>query len=58
MDKEWKCFEILCARYPKCRHAAGSCCALDDFFEDVTLTPEMCFELPDKPYYEEKKRQF
>ena len=52
--KPWKCFEFVCPRFPKCERAV-SCCAVDDFFEDVTLTKEQCFDLPEKPFYKEKK---
>ena len=54
--EERKCFEFVCPLYPKCGRAAGSCCALDDFFEVMTITAEECLERQDKPYYDEKKR--
>ena len=52
--REYKCFEFLCVKFPKCVHAS-SCCALDDFFEDVTIKKEECFDLPDKSMFTEKK---
>ncbi len=51
---EWKCFEFICPRFPKCKRAV-TCCAMDDTFENVTLSKEQCFDLPEKPYYVEKK---
>ena len=54
-ETQQKCFEFVCRLYPKCEHAAGSCCAIDDFFEEMTLSAEECFDLPDKPLYREKK---
>lgn len=53
-DKQWKCFEYICPKFPKCERAVGSCCAVGDFFEDVTLSKEQCFDLPDKPFFREK----
>ena len=53
--RDLKCFEYICPLYPKCERAAGSCCAVDDFFENVTLAPAQCLELPDKPHFREKK---
>ena len=53
-EKDWKCFEFLCPKFPKCTRAV-SCCAMDDFFQDVTLTRSQCFDLPDKPYFVEKR---
>ena len=50
-----KCFEYRCSLYPKCSLAAGSCCAVDDFFENMTIAAEECFDLPDKPLFKEKK---
>ena len=52
--KPWKCFEYVCSRFPKCERAV-SCCAIDDFYEDVTLSKEQCLDHPEKPYYVEKK---
>ena len=56
-QKEWKCFEYICPNYPKCETAVGSCCAIGDYFEDVTLKKEQCFDLPDKPFFKEKKNK-
>ena len=52
---DWKCFEFVCPLYPKCETAGGSCCALDDFFEDRTLSPDQCLNDPEKPFFREKK---
>ncbi|MGI5874563.1 MAG: hypothetical protein ACOX8R_07920 [Bacillota bacterium] len=54
-EKQRKCFEYLCPLYPKCACAAGSCCAVDDFFEDDAVSREECFDLPAKPFFREKK---
>ena len=53
--RERKCFEFVCRLYPKCERAAGSCCALDDFFEDAAIRKEDCYDLPGKPWFREKK---
>ena len=52
--KPWKCFEYGCPLFPKCATAAGSC-AIDEFFEDVTLSKEQCLLTPDKPFYKPKQ---
>ncbi|MBQ6384702.1 MAG: hypothetical protein IJJ38_00845 [Lachnospiraceae bacterium] len=48
-----RCTEFVCPKFPKCKRAL-KCCALDDFFEDVMLKKEDCFDLPDKPFFLEK----
>ena len=53
-EKQWKCFEFLCDRFPQCERAV-SCCAADDFFEEVTLSAAQCLDLPEKPFFREKK---
>ncbi len=55
-EQKLKCFEIICPKYPKCENAAGSCCAIDDFFENVTISKEDCFDKEDKPFFKEKKQ--
>lgn len=53
-EKQWKCFEYICPKFPKCLWAVGSCCAVDDFFEDRTLRKEQCFDFPEKPFFRKK----
>lgn len=55
-DKEWKCFEFVCPLFPRCERAV-SCCGMDDFFADVTLSAAQCCEMPEKPFFIEKKRR-
>ena len=57
-EPEKKCFEFICPKYPDCETAAGSCCAMDDTFEDRTVGREECFDLPDKPLFKAKKLRF
>lgn len=57
-QKEIKCYEYTCPLFPKCETAGMDCCGVDDFFEGVTLTKEQCFDLPDKPYFKEKKNNW
>ena len=54
-DDKLKCFEFICPLFPKCKRAV-SCCAVDDFFEDVTIKKEECFCLNDKPLFKDKKK--
>ena len=50
-----KCFEYVCPLFPRCEHAAGGC-GVDDFFDDVTLNRERCFDIADKPLFKEKRK--
>lgn len=54
-EKDLKCFEFVCSRFPKCARAV-TCCAVDDYFQDVTLKREQCFDFDDKPYYIERRK--
>lgn len=54
LEKEWKCFEFECPLFPKCGRAV-ICCAVDDFFQNLTLTKEQCCAKSDKPFFIEKK---
>ncbi|MCR5272070.1 MAG: hypothetical protein K6E13_03700 [Lachnospiraceae bacterium] len=56
-DKDRRyCFEYVCEKYPDCELAAGSCCAIDDFFSDRTIGASECYDLQQKPLFREKKK--
>jgi len=48
-----RCFEYVCPLFPRCERAVGGC-AVDDFFEDETLSQEQCLDRNDKPFFIEK----
>ena len=53
----------MCDVYPKCRHAAGSCCAVDWSMTEeerraMTIMPDECFDFGDQRLFEEKEKPF
>ena len=54
--EEKRCFTYLCDRYPVCRRAFGSCCAVEMPEDDMIIQPSECYELEDRPLFIEKPR--
>ena len=47
-----KCYVFRCPRYPKCKNAAGSCCAIEwDDDGDTRIREEDCFLKGDFPLF-------
>lgn len=50
--KKRKCYVFRCKNYPKCKNAAGSCCAIESDDDGSTrISEEECFLKGDFPLF-------
>lgn len=56
MEKTKKCYQFICRKFPECKLAAGSCCAIEVDEYEQSISEEECSEKNDYKLFVQKQK--